>query len=197
MNRTRWLIVGIVILRIVVFLAALIVGRRSGAVGRTLIQTEAAMLTAIALWLLMLQFLPQLRDQGLAALDARRGVWRVALFALAMLGIVLGAAIVIIVGRNLFFAVPLIAVLLLALEFSGGVVLASFGYHLRHALEPTAARRPLIDLILAAQILTVLVTIRLIAIIAVVALSFLALGIVAHLALLAIRQTPVQTKSLV
>lgn len=197
MNRTRWLVVGIVGLRVMVFLAALLVARRL-ALGRTIIQAEAAMLTAIFVWLLMLEFLPRLRDLGFAAFDARRGFWHIVLYALAMLGIALGVGIVAVVGRNLIFGGVLAVAMVVALEFSSGIVLSSFGYSMRRAIESSAARRPLVDLVLGAEILTALVNVTvliasrftfaprimgLVAISPVIVLGFFALGIIAHLAL--------------
>ncbi len=206
MNRNRWLVVGVVILRVIVLVAALLVARR-GALGRTIVQTEAAMLTAIVVWLLLLEFLPRVRDEGFAAFDAPRGFWRVMLAALAMLGIVLGVGIVAVVGRNLVFGGTLAAVMLLALEFSSGVVLSSFGYGMRRAVEAGATRRPLVDMVLGAQILTVLVTMtillatrflaapflmRVIALSPVIVLGFFALGVIAHWALVAMRRSQPQ-----
>jgi hypothetical protein len=207
MNRTRWLVVGIVVLRAIVFLAALIVASRLR-LGGTIIQAEAAMFTAIVVWLLMLELLPRLRDEGFAALGAPRGIGRISLSALAMLGIVLGVGIIGVVGRNLVFGGTLAVALLLALEFSSGVVLSSFGFSMRRAIESSAMRRPLVDLVLGAQILTALVTVtivlstrffaapalmRLVAFAPIIALGFFALGVIAHLALSAMKsaKTPV------
>ncbi len=206
MNRTRWLVVGIVVLRVIFFLVAATIGRRV-ALGQTIVQAEAAMLTAIFVWLLMLQFLPRLRDQGFAAFDAPRGFWHVSLYALAMLGIALGVGIVAVVGRNLVFGGTLAVASLVALEFSCGILLSSLGHAIRRAGESSAARRPLVDLILGAQVLTVLVTLtillatrfsatqnlaHLVAIAPVIVLGFFALGVIAHLALGAIKNTKPQ-----
>ncbi len=197
MNRTRWLVVGIVVLRVIVFLAALIVASRLR-LGRTIIQTEAAMLTAIVVWLFMLEFLPRLRERGFAAFDVPRGFWRLTLAALATLGITLGVAVVAYVGRDRIFGGTLAVAMLLALEFSSGVVLSSLGFSIRRAIESSAMRRPLVDLVLGAEILTALVTVtiflatrffaapffmRLVALAPIIVLGFFSLGVIAHLAL--------------
>jgi hypothetical protein len=203
MNRTRWLIVGIVIVRAIVFLAALIIGSRL-ALARTIIQAEAAMLTAIVVWLIMLQYLPRLRDEGFAAFDAPRGLRRITLLAFAMFGITLGVGVVAVVGRNMVFGGTLAVAMIVALEFSTGVILSSLGYWLHRMVEPSAARRPFAQMIVGAQILIVLLTfsilfagrftsapaiMRLVALAPVIVVGFFALGVIAHIALWALKST--------
>ncbi len=185
--RTRWLIAGIIALRVLVFIGALLIAGRGSGLLRILVMNEAALIIAEIVWLLMLRFLPRWRERGLAVLDTRRGVLRVSLLALPMLGVIVGVAIIAIVGRSLAFGPVLVIALILGVEFTSGLVLAAFGYRLRRAIETGAAHSPSLDLILGAQVLIILLTIRLISFVTAVALGLLSLGVLAHLGLTALR----------
>lgn len=189
--RTRWLIAVIVALRVIVFVGALLIAGRGSGLLRILVMNEAALIIAEIVWLLMLRFLPRWRDRGFAILDGRRGILRVFLMALPMLGVVIGVSIIAIVGRSLAFGPVLATALILGVEFTSGVALASLGFRLRCAVETSAAHSPSLDLILGAQVLIMLLTIRFVSFVAAVSLGLFSLGVLAHLVLASLRsQTP-------
>lgn len=181
--RTRWLIALISALRLIAFVVALLIAGRGSGVLRILVRNEAALIIAEIVWLLMLRFLPHWRERGFAVLEGKRGVLQVSLMGLPMLGVVIGVAIIAIVGRSLAFGPVLAFALILGIEFTSGLVLASLGYRLRRAIESGAAHSPSLDLILGAQVLIMLLTIRFISFVAVVSLGLLSLGALAHLVL--------------